>query len=706
MQVNQDEDGASLVQQNIVNNIETIMDQHQLVLHYDVYVDVFDHEYNNYFSDIKHKTCRISINNISKCTDIEELCDSLREQSPLLASAKRSLLIRALTELKTENIKIQNPTTRAPSVGENATRPLGNSINSNNYPRSESTPTFPYKQTKTDINELLHNALQKIHWGDDAECIKTLTSLSDICQYDRNSMLILQHEPLMNTLCNGLRKYATASLPACIKIISIFERMSYFKEFQQALAKFKVGSMSLSLLHTQLHVANIAVQQMTKDEHAFYIKSQNHLLRLLVSLLFNLSDDTSSMRKMVNKGIISPLTSILSRRDAETLILALRFLRRIVNVPVHWGGIPYEEIVPVLISDIFKWKPTNDDRRGKVILILREGLELIYSFSFHKEVMDVFKDSSLFERMKALLEYNELRSLIIRIFCNCSQYSSIHDQFCDGSLIDLLIQLSTTNNEDKMMAMIALMKLSIDKECSIQIAKSNIFTSENVGQMFIDACSRHNKDSGVLLHLIRNVADYQPQLIKGFDSDIVQACLNNKENMEALCDIFAVSSRVKMDSARAKFFTSNQDFVALVCDILSNRKSLPQLHLECVMFVSSVVLYSQPAAIMEEHNIVEKTVGVFLQHPQDLDIQTQCLFAFYRFVCHTETRKALMAHDEIVKSIISHSGSRNSVLCEIANSVLNALLIFDKEWADKIKRPRFEAFNHEWIHAIDTQYGK
>jgi hypothetical protein len=117
------------------------------------------------------------------------------------------------------------------------------------------------------------------------------------------------------------------------------------------------------------------------------------------------------------------------------------------------------------------------------------------------------------------------------------------------------------------------------------------------------------------------------------------------------------------------------------------------------MFVSSVILYSEPAKILGGP-IVDGVVKVFTWSPDDLDIQTQCLFAFYRFICHTDSRSALVGSPGIVEAIIRHSSSRNPVLSGMANSVLEVLVTIEKEWSERIKRPRYMAFNDEWIRAL------
>ncbi|EAY01407.1 hypothetical protein TVAG_230110 [Trichomonas vaginalis G3] len=697
-----DDDQASLIWQLFIGNIDIIPASKSIVVHYDIQVDVLDSDCNTLFSDSKPSEIKISFPDITPLSNPEEIADIAISKCEALQSCKRSVVVQAISDLAagTATSLPANPT-RSPSIEQGlsklaSTAPAGAVC-------SESMPVMKPSSSKDDVDSLLHNALQKIHWGDNNECLQTLSSLAEISLTDKNLALIIRHEPLMSALCNNLKKFATSSLPSCIKIMTIFERISYYPDYQSALARFKIGAMSLSLLHVQLHVTQIAASKFTKEDLNAYIKSQNHLIRLTVSLLYNISEDISSMRKMMNKDIISPLITVLKRRDLEILLLSLRLLRRISLIPVNWGDVPFDEIVPAICQDIFRWTPDQSNKRAKIVTVLKEGLELMYTFSFHREVLPNFQKNNVFEYIGKLCDIMELRQSLIKFLYQASLNSPTFESFQVQKIVDLLIHAATSNNQDHVIALVILMRLSTDIKCSQMIAQSPIFTPQNVRQMFVDSANHTSGDSAILLHLIRNIADNQPKLVTGFDDAIVDACIANKDNLEALCDIFAVSSRAKMDSTRAKFFVSKQPFVQLVVSILSSRNSLPQLQLECVMFVSSVVLFSKPAQELEEQGIVKHVVGVFMQYNDDLDIQTQCLFCFYRFVCHTETRKALISHNEIINAVIKHSGSKNSVLSQMANSVLDALVTFDRGWAEKIRKPRFEAFNWEWISIIDKQ---
>lgn len=670
-----------------------------IIVHYAIQVDVLDSQYNLVANRTKQKQITITFSGLTPSSDIEEIADSLIGQSDFLPETKRAALLKCLNDLRNQ---IKGTPAAMPSSTSQPLSKKPSTPPTSTAPKSESAPQLALTLSKAEVDNLLHDALQKIHWGDDQECYKTLLSLVQIAQYDRNLQLIIQHEPLMNTLINGLKKYAASSLASCICIMEIFEKMSYFRNYQENLARFKIGAMSLSLLHAQVALTNVADQNLDKVKLREYLKSQNTLLKLVVSLLFNLGENPSAMRKMVNKDIVTPLRILLKRKSAELVIISLQFLRRIANVNVNWSDIPYDEIIESVVQNVFRWNPdATDEGRNKIIGILKEGIELLFTFSFHSETIDEMKSKGVFESLSKLCKIGELRNQMVKFFYNCSQAEDSDEAFRNEDLLNLLIASTTSNCEERMIALVILMKLSMDKECALTIAKSPVFTTQNLKTMFVQATQKQTNENKILLKLIRNVADNQPDLVSGFDGEIITACVGNASNQDALCDIFAVSSRAKMTSDRAKFFTGDKKFVKLILQILSNQRSIAQLHLECVMFVSSVVLYSAPAGVLGKENIVDRIVDVFMWHEDDIDMETQCLFAFYHFICHTATRNALISHQEIVDKIIQDSASKNHVLKSIANSVLEALVTFDKEWSDKIRRPRFIAFNQEWLQAID-----
>ena len=695
-------DCYSITRQVIPGEIEVNRQSSSLVIHYQIQVDVLDQQYTPVASRAKQKQITVTFKGISASSDVEEIAENLVGQYEMIPESYKPYLVKKLNELKGQDQRPFSSSVRSPSVDDKLSRQSQQMPSANVKSRSESAPALANNMSREQVDDLLHDALQKIHWGNEKECLTTLSQLVEISQYDRNLTLIIQHEPLMNTLINGLKKFAATSLAACIKIITIFEKMSYFQNFTESLSRFKIGSMTLGLLHAQVVLSNVADQHLEKEKYSMYLKSQNQLLKLATSLLFNLSENPSAMRKMVNKDIVSVLMALLERKNADLLVLALRFLRRISSVPVIWSDIPFDQICPAIVHNVFRWGQLTPETRSKHVAVLREGIELLYTFSFHPETVETFKSSGVFDGIAKLVSIQELRPQLIRMFYKCSVAEGSDEAFRNKELLNMLIASSTTDSDERIIALVVLMKLSLDKECAMTISSSHVFTPENLKNMFVQATSSKQGEGRILLKLIRNVADNQPNLVSGFDQEIVNACEANKTNYDMLCDIISVAGRAKINSERAKFFTNQENFVQILISVLQNKKVQPQLHLECIMLVSSFVLYSAPAQVLGKFKIVDLIVSIFMAHPNEIDLQTQCLFTFYRFVCHTESRSALISHPEIVDIIIQHSASKNAILNSIANAVLDALVTFDKTYAQKIKIPRFDAFNQEWLTAIKT----
>lgn len=695
------EDRASLFRQIIFQEFEIQHITKTIIAHYEVQVDILDSKCNVIASRTSPKTFKIQLNGINESSDANEIAEKCINKCEILKEAKKTQLVNAINDLKGGPIRPASTTTRSPSTDQFVCRTTNTAPSF--APRSGSAPQLQAANCE-DIQQVLCDMCQKMNFGTDNEKFAAFAKLADLSKLDRNLALMLSNEPIMNTLMQMIKENNTKSLPNLINIMFIFERMSFFEEYKASFPRFSIGSWAVKLLIVQLALADKVQSSISKEEFEKYIRRQNKLIKSIVSILFNISSDGQILSKMVQKSIADTLPQVLKRRDLEILLLSLRLLRRIALHKLFWGDIAYDQIIDLIVSNVFKIQGALKDKRSKVVLVLQEAIELLFTFSFHQEVIKNFGSSGVFDALVKLAEIPELRSSITRLIYQSTISADNYSYFRKNVLLDFLIYTATNEGTDHAISLVILMRLSSDKTCSQMISQSPVFTSQNVKKMFVEAANNANGDSAILLHLIRNIADHQPDLVKDFDDAIISACLNNKDNQSVLSDIFAVSSRAKVDTKRAAFFASNEEFINLIVSIFKDSDALPQLHLECVMLVSSIVLFSKPSEEFRKHGIVEGVVNVFLSHSDDIDIQTQCLFCFYRFACHTETRNtliSLLSQNKITNVIIQHSGSKNKVLNSMANSFLDMLVTFDQKWADIIKKPRFIAFNKDWISEME-----
>ena len=255
-----------------------VPDEDSILVNYEITVTVYDNKNTPIVKRNKSKKFKITINGLTASSNLMDILDSLIGQTPLLPDNRSSDLYKCLIDMQSR-IYDQKPMLQKqiPTKPKN----IAPSLN-----KSTASQDLAFKLSKKEVDSILHNAIHKIHFGNEEEERLTLQSLVDLADHERNLTMIIQHEPLMNTLINSMKKYAKDSLVLCTSIMSIFEKMSYFRNFHSDMSRYKIGLATLNLFHSLIYLAQIAGKEMPKDKLAEFLKVQNGLLKLIVSLLF------------------------------------------------------------------------------------------------------------------------------------------------------------------------------------------------------------------------------------------------------------------------------------------------------------------------------------------------------------------------------------------------------------------------------------
>ena len=677
---------------------EVVQEECAIIVHYQIIVEVFDEQYTEVAKRSRDKQIKITFTGMEPNSDLNEVVDSLIGQTPLLPESKRDELYAALYELQCACSQYYIPTKKE-SAPNSPMKQQEKSVTT--IAKSGGAKHLAVTMSQKEVNNMLHESVANIGMGSNEDVLLTLNSLVEISEYDRNLALMIKFPPLMNAFCQITKTLMKTSLPGCACIMKIFYKMSTFKNFHEELGQYKVGLLTMGLVASYTQIVNMISNQTNKQQINNIINGQNTVLRYAIPVLFNLSYNPKTMRKMVEKGIIPILSMLMTRKDPDILTTVLRFIRKISSYSAHWGEIDADEIINSISDNLFKLcKPGGDKTNMMMAPVYKEALDLLFQFSHHPEIIEELNDKKIFDNMENLCAISSIRGSLLNLFYQVSIQDGSMSLFKKDYIFNMLILSALDNCNERLVALVVLMKLTADKEIAAKISNSPVFTKENVKSMFIQSTRSKDDEGSMLLKLIRNVADTNPSLVEGFDDAIIEAADKNRRQYDNLTNIMAVANRSEIDSPRSKFFISQSSFISIIISSLKDPRAPPQLHLEIIMFVSSLVLFSTPAKELAKNDIVNLVIAVFNRNRDEADIQAQCLFAFYRFIIHGETRKAFTAHPEIIDRVIELSGSNNQVVSDIAGHVLEALLIFDKEWTEKIKLPRFLAFNRDWVNIM------
>ena len=461
--------------------------------------------------------------------------------------------------------------------------------------------------------------------------------------------------------------------------------MSFFTSFADVLARFKIGATALGLLHALVALKSVADQNLEEEKLRRYIRTQNILILRTVSLLYNLGESPATLRKMVAKDIVTSLVAVLERNFPELVCLTLRFIRRIAQMPLQRQDIPTDLVCERIVKSVFT--------SGQAAPI-RESFDLLLVFAGERtrDSVDALKDAKVLQGLLPLLALPELQGAVVRLAYRLLPVDGDNEFYRSQELLQVLL----AEREDPL-ALSLLARLSADRDAATAIAKSGTFTPQGVKDMFVKAAAQPKEENRLVLHMLRNLADSQPAIFVGFDNEILAAALKYGKKVEYIVDIVGIAGRSKMNVERAKFFCASKPLLELVFFYLNADSVAAPVHVEFIIFVGSLALFSASAATLTQAGLIPALVRLLVSKT-DLDVLTQVMFAFSRLTIHTASRAELLKRNDAIEAVLKHSSSRNAGLASIAGELLSTIGVFDRTWAEKLKTPRFDAYNSEWMN--------
>jgi hypothetical protein len=355
--------------------------------------------------------------------------------------------------------------------------------------------------------------------------------------------------------------------------------------------------------------------------------------------------------------------------------------------------IPFEEVAPAIVHDVVQWATAiNSEHRSRQIWVLREGLELVLTFAFHQEIIPVLDTSGLFVGLATLANILELRSPLVRLLYQCFALGNARPPPALINCLDILITTATTACQEQGMSRVVLAKLSLDGEFAGKIAQSPLFTPENLRSIIAG-------EDGSLLRMVRNVVEVRPELIRGLETELITAGIAAGRDQTRLSDLLSIMNCTLVTEEAAQTLFAKKQLVQLLIDVLKSRNAPPQLYLEVVMFLSGVCLTEDIADTMHRLGIVDLLMNVFLTCRDDMEIQVQCLFAFYRLMPYDQPRGRMMKRVEIFPVIAQLAISPSQVVSRIGWALIEAIEVFDPQLSARLRLPMFDSFNEEWMQA-------
>ena len=326
--------------------IEADHNECSIVVHYEVEATVLGELGEAIVAERQENTKRIKLKTLSENSNIPRLAEEILDKCKLIHASKLSQVEQLLRELVDERHRRER---NASGAGDKERR---RARREKKERRDGMTPS-PTDETPSIDN--LDRYVEQMY--DDPETATQATyMILQLARSPENLEQLLENEALLGLLARLLQEEGPKSMDLAINILYILYSFSNFSQFHPALYQARVGNYVLGVIELENRRHRVRAHERAQQgggggpedkerekRHRLTLRKQEKLLYVCFHVLLNLAEEPDIERKMAKKGIVSILTGMLSRTNAELLVLVLLFLMKLAIFKENLPGLRERE---------------------------------------------------------------------------------------------------------------------------------------------------------------------------------------------------------------------------------------------------------------------------------------------------------------------------------------------------------------------------
>ena len=542
---------------------------------------------------------------------------------------------------------------------------------------------------------------------DDDVSIKEKASLSILKMAIESQSLesLLESETAVSTLVRIMREeYKTLSNVA-INLSSVFVTLASQFRFHAVLREAQCGDCCFRALEYELSVRGRAIDEVLSRVKIEYhatrnpklvedlnaqlsvLNTQDRLLNSYISTLLYFADDLLVEKKMVNRGLIRVLLSLLCREGEFLLKSCLNFLLKLSIIS------EYKDVMlkadSGIVSTLAQYTLIHSNSE-----ISLASLKLLQNLSFDKVCREMIRESNLIKTIPDLLRVPPLRSAVIRLLAYLSEDMEICTMISQSDEITLIVVQLTIGFPGKVcppdLAQL-LTNISSDKRGALSLADNGLFPKileralENADAFLMRIVKTIAMTSSSASALMRNIERKYPQ----YERALMSAASLNQEGMmeydsesffEELIGFFVGLASLEFHKKGSIDLNKFRDIQPIVLNALHSVRA--QTVLEAIMFIGNSGLFNS-----ENLKSTVREILSLLDESEDDDIIAQCLFALTRLPSLSDK----IIDEESRRLIMSFILSENSEISAIAERLSFSLAVSSND--EELRKLRFARAN-------------
>ncbi|KAJ3126935.1 Kinesin-associated protein 3 [Nowakowskiella sp. JEL0407] len=569
--------------------------------------------------------------------------------------------------------------------------------------------------------------------------IKSTRMILQLARIPENMESLMKNDSLISALSRVIREDGKKSMELVTNIIYIFFCFSNFSQFHPIITQNKIGDMCIKITDQEITRFNLwekdlrslelkctqqkeSVKELEQEIKKFQamIQKQDQLLFVSFHLLLNIAEDLNIETKMLKRGIIEYLITMLDRTTPELLILVITFLKKLSIVRENKDKlVKYsDELIPKLS------KLLQSEHLGIQNLSLRLLLNLSHDTKFR---MELIKADFLPKLAESLHNKNHLL-LNLQLLYMLSIDESSKPYFLSQEIIPMVTKMILEYKSEKVN--IELMSLAINISLNPKNAEA---MCENQGLKYLMKRTLKTRDP-LMFKLIRNLACIEKISIKmmflDYIDDLMHILFKYQSSPDITVEILGILSSLTIpdfDFAKlaATYNLLEFTFARLSASISASASAISQragmnaddeqgqkvggiaedddVTLEIICLLGTMSNDENIPPMILKMNLIPVLMELMIAKEEDDEIILQIIYTMYQLLLHESTRNVLLSKTDVVSYFIDLLYDRNIEIRKMCDVCLDIIAEIDEEWVKKIRLQKFRWHNAEWLQIMSQQ---
>jgi len=303
---------------------------------------------------------------------------------------------------------------------------------------------------------------------DKLEGIHKITSLLSSTTTNNNTSAtthlddVIENDQLMGALARLFSESSHHPIELTFGIVKIFLAISLLEDYHEILSSHRVGSLCLDVIELQLkralHRGSSESEQDGCSSYAFTRKEEN-VLFICLSILDNLADEFTVLRKMVKKSLVQCLIGCIYLQNVGPALSLLKkasiFEETAIELSSNSSSVVISRLAELLLSN----SSSSHDNESTTI-IQQDVVITLFNLSFHQDCAVLISNT------------DDIHSRLITLLENESSVSST-----TTTTLQLMYHLSSRGEQDRQQ----LYEAGVTPHL-IQLLKANTSSSSDKGE--------------------------------------------------------------------------------------------------------------------------------------------------------------------------------------------------------------------------------